>query len=112
MYTIFLIPVLMILVGIIMFKYPPKKINFFVGYRNVNSMKDKERWDFSNKYCGKLFIIIGVILLIVTGLLFLLFNLKIIKYTENILLITVFFQVGMMLLSGLLVEVRVRNYIK
>ena len=48
MYTIFLIPVLMILVGIIMFKYPPKKINFFVGYRTVNSMKNKERWDFSN----------------------------------------------------------------
>jgi len=75
-------------------------------------MKDKEIWDFSNKYCGKLFTIIGLILLIVTGLLFLLFNLKIIKYTENILLITVFFQVGMMLLSGLLVEIRVRNYIK
>ena len=112
MYTIFLIPVLMILVGIIMFKNPPKKINFFVGYRSVNSMKDKEIWDFSNKYCGKLFTIIGLILLIVTSLLFLLFNLKIIKYTENILLITVFFQVGMMLLSGLLVEVRVRNYIK
>ena len=112
MYTIFLIPVLMILIGLIMFKYPPKKINFFIGYRSVNSMKDKEIWDFSNKYCGKLFIIIGLILLIVTGLLFLLFNLKIIKYTENILLITVFFQVGMMLLSGLLVEVRVRNYIK
>ena len=112
MYTIFLIPVLMILVGIIMFKYPPKKINFFVGYRNVNSMKDKERWDFSNKYCGKLFTIVGLIMLIVDSLLFLLFKLESVNYTENVLLIIVILQVGMILLSGLLVEKKVRNYKK
>ena len=112
MYNIFLIPVLMILVGIIMFKYPPKKINFFVGYRTVNSMKNKERWDFSNKYCGKLFTIVGLIMWIVTCVVFILFNLKIINYTENILLIIVILQVSMILLSGLLVEKKVRNYKK
>ena len=112
MYEIFIIPVLMILVGIIMFKYPPKKINFFVGYRTVNSMKNKEIWDFSNKYCGKLFTIVGLIMLIVTCVVFILFNLKIINYTENILLIIVILQVGMILLSGLLVEKKVRNYKK
>ena len=49
-------------------------------------------------------------MLIVDSLLFLLFKLEVVNYTENVLLIIVILQVGMILLSGLLVEKKVRNY--
>jgi uncharacterized membrane protein len=51
---IFLLPILtgsvFILAGIIMLKFPPKKINNIYGYRTPSSMKNQERWDFSQKY--------------------------------------------------------------
>lgn len=51
---LFLIPVLsgiiFILTGLLMYKFPPKSINSFYGYRTNNSMKNQERWDFAQKY--------------------------------------------------------------
>ena len=39
-FEVFMIPVLMIIAGCLMSKYPPKKVNWFVGYRTRKSMKD------------------------------------------------------------------------
>lgn len=54
---IFLLPILtglvFILAGVIMLKFPPKKINYIYGYRTPSSMKNQERWDFSQKYSAK-----------------------------------------------------------
>ena len=51
---LFLIPstsgLIFMLAGFIMLKFPPKKINSLYGYRTNSSMKNKERWDFSQKY--------------------------------------------------------------
>ena len=51
---LFLIPVmtgvLFVITGIIMLKFPPKDINSLYGYRTKNSMRDKERWTFAQKY--------------------------------------------------------------
>lgn len=53
---LFLIPsftgIILIIAGLIMFKFPPKKINTFYGYRSKNSMKDQERWNFSQTYAA------------------------------------------------------------
>ena len=51
---LFLIPsssgIIFMLAGFIMLKFPPKKINSLYGYRTNSSMKNQERWDFSQKY--------------------------------------------------------------
>lgn len=36
--------------GKLLFKFPPKKINNFYGYRTKNSMKSIENWHFAQKY--------------------------------------------------------------
>ena len=59
-----LMPVIMIVVGIIMMKRPPKKINAFVGYRTSRSMDNQESWNFANKHSGKLMIMFGIIAII------------------------------------------------
>lgn len=65
--------VIFLMVGLIMMKFPPKKINGLYGYRTRSSMKDKERWDFAQSYSAKEFIKLGL-LLALSGLLGLLFH--------------------------------------
>lgn len=36
--------------GLLMYKFPPKKINHLYAYRTKNSMKDQAHWDFAQKY--------------------------------------------------------------
>lgn len=55
--------VILSIAGVIMYKFPPKKINFFYGYRTMNSMKSQERWNFSQKFSAKELIKIGLLLL-------------------------------------------------
>lgn len=38
---------LFILLGAILYKKPPKEINFMYGYRTLASMKSQDRWDFA-----------------------------------------------------------------
>ncbi|AEV69979.1 SdpI family protein [Acetivibrio clariflavus] len=61
-----LIPVIMIIVGYLMYKHPPKKINAFYGYRTSRSMKNDETWKFAHDYCGRIWIKLGFVLLIPT----------------------------------------------
>lgn len=49
-----IVPLLMIGVGRMMMKNPPKTINRVFGYRTSRSMKNQEAWDFAQVYCGKL----------------------------------------------------------
>ena len=52
--------------GLLMFVFPPKKINYLYGYRTSSSMKNIERWNFAQKLSSKLMVICGILLL-VTG---------------------------------------------
>ena len=61
-----LIPVIMIVVGYMMYKHPPKKINAVYGYRTSRSMKNDETWKFAHNYCGRLWFKLGFILIIPT----------------------------------------------
>ena len=58
-----LIPIIMIILGIVLVKHPPKNINGFIGYRTSRSMKNEETWLFAQKYCGRLWQITGWIML-------------------------------------------------
>jgi len=109
LYTLFIIPILILLVGYLMFRCPPKKINWFIGYRTLKSMKNQEDWKFANQYCGKIWIITGVIMLVITVVLFALFYLNVINYTENILAMLVLIQVAIIILPIFLVENKLKN---
>jgi len=45
--------VLFVAFGYIFLKFPPKKINWFYGYRTSGSMKSQERWDFAQGYAAR-----------------------------------------------------------
>ena len=109
LYTLFIIPMLILLIGYFMYKYPPKKINWFIGYRTRKSMKNEEDWKFANRYCGKLWIITGLIMLVVTLMVFGIFYLNIIKYTENLLAILVLVQVAIIVFPIFIVESKIKN---
>lgn len=59
-----IIPIIMILYGRMMWKHYPKKINNYTGYRTKRSMKNADTWKFANEACGKLWWILGWIVLI------------------------------------------------
>lgn len=60
------IPVLMIVIGRMMWKHFPEDINDSFGYRTKRSMQNKDTWKFAHEYCGRLWWKLGWILLIPT----------------------------------------------
>lgn len=63
----FLVGSVFLFAGILMFVFPPKKINYLYGYRTRSSMKNIDRWNFAQKLSSKLMMICGILLLL-TGL--------------------------------------------
>ena len=63
-----IIPVVMTGFGWYFLKGKPEKINHIVGYRTKLSMKNQDTWRFAHQYCGKLWFVLGLILLILTPL--------------------------------------------
>jgi len=61
-----LIPVMMIIIGYLMYKHTPKSINGVYGYRTRRSMKNMDTWKFAHDYCGKLWFKVGWILLVIS----------------------------------------------
>lgn len=58
-----------LIAGIILRLLPPRKINFWFGYRTPRSMSDKKIWNFSQKYAGRLLVILGIVS-IVSGIIY------------------------------------------
>ena len=56
-----LVGLLFIFVGLILRFSPPKKINWFYGYRTPRAMKNQERWNFAQKYSGRQLIFWGMV---------------------------------------------------
>ena len=67
-----LLPIIMIVIGFVFQKHPPKTINGIYGYRTDRSRRNQDTWDFAHAYCGKLWWKIGWGMLIVTILVMLL----------------------------------------
>lgn len=59
-----LIPATMIITGYFMYKKQPKDINGVIGYRTPMSSKNMDTWKFAHDYCGRLWLKIGIILLV------------------------------------------------
>ena len=64
------IPFIMLGFGYVMRKHPPKKINGVYGYRTSKSMKSNETWNFAHEFCGRIWVKVGLIMLLVSLLIF------------------------------------------
>jgi uncharacterized membrane protein len=53
-----------LLAGLILYLFPPKKINRFYGYRTPRSMKNQANWDYAQKIGGKYMMLFGVVIFI------------------------------------------------
>ncbi len=62
------IPLIILFAGWMMQKHPPKNISSWHGYRTKRSMQSQEAWDFAQRYCGRLWIRLGLLLEIGFGL--------------------------------------------
>ena len=103
-YTIFLIPLLVIIIGLLMYKYPPQKPNWFVGYRSRKSMKNEKIWKEANQYCGKIWMLMGLIMVFVSILLFLLDLFSMVNFSEPLLSTLVLVQTAIIILPIFIVE--------
>ena len=61
---ILLVPLMMIIFGRVFTKKAPKDINYVYGYRTPMSTSSKDAWEFAHKYIGKLWLLIGTVILI------------------------------------------------
>lgn len=98
-----IIGVIFVVVGFVVLKFPPKKINSLYGYRTYSSMKSQERWDFAQIYASKEIIKLGV-LLALSSLLGLVF-----EPSETI---ATLLGVGLMMLAVVALMIRVEAAIK
>ena len=48
-----IIPIVMVIVGRMMWKHCPEHINDMFGYRTARSVKNMDTWKFAHDYCGK-----------------------------------------------------------
>lgn len=55
--------IIFIVCGLIMYIFPPKKINSLYGYRTAASMKSQAKWDFAQKYGAKVIGLMGLVLI-------------------------------------------------
>ena len=44
---------LLFITFLILWIFPPKKRNYFVGYRTIRSFKNQRNWDFAQRYTAK-----------------------------------------------------------
>jgi uncharacterized membrane protein len=60
--TSMLVPFTMALIGALFRKNPPKRMNWFYGYRTSRSMKSPEAWDYANRRMGEIWWRTGLVL--------------------------------------------------
>ena len=61
-----LVPAIMLYFGRRFQKKPPEKSNQIYGYRTARSMKNQETWRFAHETCGRLWVRLGAVLLLLS----------------------------------------------
>ncbi|MBR2845672.1 MAG: SdpI family protein [Solobacterium sp.] len=70
--TEILIPLIMIIFGYVFAHKAPEKINWLYGYRTRRSMMNMDTWSYAHRYIGKLWQVMGFVILLVTVIVMLL----------------------------------------
>lgn len=92
-----------VIVGYIMYLFPPKKINSFYGYRTIRSMKNQESWVFAQRYSAKEMMKLGAVLILIASI-SIVFNFE--PYTGKSIAL------GIVILAIILLFLRVERAIK
>lgn len=103
------IPCMTLLIGLLFYFKPPKKINYIYGYRTAMSMKNQETWDYAHRFCGRLWIFIGIFMLVATAALLYLFLSGASAKPDDRMALIVLMQVGLMVGSIIPVESQLRR---
>ncbi len=104
-----ILPLMMIGIGWVFIKRPPKTINTYYGYRTKRSMQTQKTWAFAHHYIGKLWPKIGIFLLVVTLIsLWFIRNLDLNAMSFSVITI-IFSQLIALLLSIFLTERALKN---
>ena len=69
--VLLLVPAMMVGIGVLFRKRPPKKINGWYGYRTSRSMASQAAWDFAHRACGRLWLRWGIAMAVISPLLML-----------------------------------------
>ena len=80
-FSVTIIPLILIIFGKIFIFKAPKKINHLYGYRTKMSMKNEDTWNMAHKICGSLWLKSGIIMLL-TSILIMFFSYN--KSTDTI----------------------------
>ena len=70
---ILIVPLTMLVFGVLMRRRPPKDMGGVFGYRTRRSTMNEETWKFAHEMCGKVWTLVGAVLLVVSVVLSLLF---------------------------------------
>ena len=62
----FFVGAIFFFVALVLYQFPPKKINSFYGYRTPNSMKNQERLDFAQRFSSLRMIEGGLFLVLIS----------------------------------------------
>ncbi|WP_010136957.1 SdpI family protein [Ochrovirga pacifica] len=54
-----------LIAGWILYKFPPKKINYLYGYRTKRSMRDQKNWDFAQKFSAIKMVLSGILIVLI-----------------------------------------------
>ena len=103
------IPLLLIVIGKILEKYPSKEPNIAIGFRTKLSMMNKETWDFAQRLFPKAWISLGRIMLPLSLIILFLLYSEDKDYTGNLVLILILAQVVLMLGSILYVNLKLKK---
>ena len=60
---VLVLPAAMIAIGALWLRKPPARISSSYGYRTARSMKNRDTWVFAHKYCGRIWLVLGCVLL-------------------------------------------------
>ncbi len=64
--SICITPIMLVAFGYYWQLRPPKKINWFYGYRTRRSMANQQIWDFANKIGAQMFKMVGLVSLVLS----------------------------------------------
>lgn len=107
-YTL-LTPLIMILIGLIWRRHPPKTMNGVYGYRTNSSMKNQETWDYAHTACSKVWVILGSLVLLISLIFCVLYTEVSVTQMENLSIIVVIFQCISLVLSIVPVEIMIKR---
>ena len=62
-----LVPLVQLVAGLFMWLRPPRRINPIYGYRTALSMKNEDTWAFAHWHCGRLWTVVGLVQLVLSG---------------------------------------------